>query len=182
VLNPVIDACLMAKANGTIDIERIDGITVTGGPLLKARADRPAVRAGREAQVSAQHAVAACLLFGRAGVAEFSDEAVSAPAVLALRAKVRPVAVDIAMPVESARVEFDMRGGEKHTVFIEDATGSAKKPLSRHDLERKFRGLAAYGCPGLDPEPLIGRLWSIEAAADVSNIMTVAGATKAGAK
>lgn len=174
VLNPVIDACLTAYRDGAIDTARVDHIIVTGGPLLKARADRPAVTTGREAQVSAQHAVAVSLLSGRAGVAEFSDRAVSEPAVLALRARVRPVEIDAGMPIESARVEFVMADGHRHIVSIATANGSADKPLSRRDLERKFCELAAYGCPTLEQQPLIDRLWGIEHAADIADVMAAA--------
>src|SRR5690606_38076912 len=81
VLNPVIDACLRARASGKLSLDRVAQVTLRGNPLLKARTDRPSIANGREAQVSAQHAVAVCLLHGTAGPADFSDAAVADPAI-----------------------------------------------------------------------------------------------------
>ncbi|CCV15315.1 exported hypothetical protein [Mesorhizobium sp. STM 4661] len=46
VLNPVIDACLTARANPNFSAGRIAEVVVRGAPLLKARADRPEVTHG----------------------------------------------------------------------------------------------------------------------------------------
>jgi 2-methylcitrate dehydratase PrpD len=174
VLNPVIDACLEAHHHPSFEPHGIESITVSGHPLLKARADRPAVASGREAQVSAQHAIAVSLLRGAAGVAEFSDEAVAAPDVRALRAKVVEVAVDTAMPIEGARLAISFVDGRTVDVAVDVATGSLAKPLSDADLTRKFETLAAYGCPELDAGVLLDRLWGLEAAPDAASVMTAA--------
>ena len=49
---------------------------VSGNPLLAARADRPNISTGRESQVSVQHAVAAALVTGKAGLDQFTDACV----------------------------------------------------------------------------------------------------------
>src|SRR5438552_1895313 len=58
VLFPVIDACLELRARHRPAPQRIAQIGVRGHPLLRERADRPAVETGREAKVSIQHSVA----------------------------------------------------------------------------------------------------------------------------
>ena len=83
VLFPVIDACLELRANPGLPLDAIAAITVEGHSLLRERADRPSVSTGREAQVSAQHSVAAALIHGAAGVAQFEDACVNSPDVLA---------------------------------------------------------------------------------------------------
>ena len=68
VLYPVIDACLELRArHPDVRPDAIADVTVEGHPLLRERADRPSVSTGREAQVSAQHSVAATLIHGVAG-------------------------------------------------------------------------------------------------------------------
>jgi 2-methylcitrate dehydratase PrpD len=141
---------------------------------LKARADRPNVTRGREAQVSAQHAVAVSLLRGSAGIADFSDEAVLAPDVLAFRTKVARIDVDPAIPVESVRLEIRTTDGATTRIDIEAATGSPRKPLTETDLERKFQALAAYGCPSLPTKPLIQLLWGLEGQADAADVIGAA--------
>ena len=124
----------------------LKSITLYGHPLLGQRADRPNVATGREAQVSAQHAVAVCLIHGRAGLEEFSDAAVSDARVQALRKKVSIVdAPDIA--VEGVRVVAERRDGSQETVVVEHALGTDARPLSDADLEEKCRSLAAFGAP-----------------------------------
>jgi 2-methylcitrate dehydratase PrpD len=173
VLNPVIDASLLAHASG-IAVGDIDRVSVIGNPLLKARADRPLVTSGREAQVSAQHAVAVSLLRGTAGIADFSDAAVAAEDVLSLRAKVAGIDIDPSMPVESARINIETNDGVVHTLTIEAATGSLRKPMSEDDLQRKFDALAAYGCPDLETTALVERLWGLEAISAAGCIMATA--------
>jgi 2-methylcitrate dehydratase PrpD len=171
VLHPVIDGCISAREQKDFSVEAVDSVTVIGSPLLKRRAERPNVTIGREAQISLQHAVAVTLLRGAPSVPDFSDASVNAPDVLALRARVTPIEVDAAMSDQSVRVIVRLRGKKPIEVDVKEPTGSLARPLSDADIERKFRRLAAYGCPGLDPSPLIDRLWSIESAADVAEIM-----------
>jgi 2-methylcitrate dehydratase PrpD len=173
VLNPVIDACLDLRAERPLPAAAIRAITVSGHPLLRQRADRPAVTSGREAQVSAQHAVAVALIDGRAGVAEFTDARVRAADVLDLRARVS-VREEAGIPVEAARLEIELVSGETIRRFVPAARGSAARPLSDAELEAKFRTLAAHGCPGFDPSPLIAALWAIETAPDAAAVIRMA--------
>lgn len=174
VLNPVIDACLAARAKPDFSADRIAEVVVRGAPLLKARADRPEVTTGREAQVSAQHAVAVSLLRGRAGAEEFSDAAVNDRQVKALRAKVRSVEVDAGTPVEAAHVSIRYADGSSVEVTEEVATGSLARPMSDSALREKFAALAHYGCPSLAMAPLADTLWSLADLTDAGALMALA--------
>ena len=174
VLNPVIDACLAARAAPTFALDRIADIVVRGAALLKARADRPDVTTGREAQVSAQHAVAVCLLRGKAGVADFNDAAVSDPQVRALRAKVRAVEIDVAAPVEAAHVSIRHVDGTSLDVSEMAATGSLARPMTDAALREKFAALARYGCPALDAAALAEKLWALSELGDAGAVMALA--------
>jgi 2-methylcitrate dehydratase PrpD len=173
VLNPVIDACLELRRRHAVRPERIRRAVVRGNPLLAARADRPNVTTGSEAQVSAQHSVAASLLWGEAGVAQFSDAAVRDPAMLAIRSKV-VVEQDPAIPVEAAIVAIESIDGATATVTIDHAKGSLAHPLSDAEIEAKFRALVAHGGSGIDPDPLIEALWSLDHMEDVSGVLRLA--------
>jgi 2-methylcitrate dehydratase PrpD len=174
VLNPVIDAALAARADPAFAIDSIESIRVSGHPLLKARADRPSVTSGREAQVSAQHAIAVALLRGTAGAADFSDAAVSSPAVMALRNKVAGVDVDAASSIGAARLTVTLAGGAAVDVRIGLATGSRGKPLSDADVVAKFEALAAFGCPDVDTARLSMQLWRLQSAPDAGAVMAAA--------
>lgn len=173
VLNPVIDAVLTLREQNHVPPDRITGIRVLGHPLLGERADRPSVTTGREAQVSAQHAVAVAWLDGRAGVTEFSDARVGASDVLALRSKVS-VVQEAGHSVDGARVEITLVDGTVLDHVVRAARGSTDNPLPDAEISEKFRVLAAYGCPGFDPEPLLAALWRLDEAPDAGRVIAMA--------
>jgi 2-methylcitrate dehydratase PrpD len=172
VLHPVIDACLELRPK-VGEPQRIERISVKGHPLLRERADRPAVTVGREAQVSLQHSAAVAFLFGAAGVKEYSDACVNDPAVLALRRKVE-AEDDATIPADAAIVAVRTATGEMLTAHVAHARGSLARPLSDRELEAKFRDLAAYGAPGIDAGRLIEGIWAIDRTQNVAELMRIA--------
>ncbi len=169
VLNPVIEAALGIAQRPDFDPAAVMRATVKGHALLAERADRALPAEGREAQVSAQHAVAVSLLHGRAGLAEFSDQAVADHDNIALRDRVR-VIVDPALPVGAAEVEVELESGERITHRVDQARGDRARPLTDEDIWAKLRDLAAFGLPEFDPEPLIGALRSLPQDKDASQL------------
>lgn len=176
VLNPVIQACLELHHQFMVmagKVESIEFIELTGNPLLRQRTDRPAIRTGRESQVSAQHAVGVSLMRGKAGLAEFSDQAVNDVAVRALSEKLRFID-DASMSVDAVKVSFKMRDQAVSEVEVAHAKGSLADPLSDFDLEQKLRELAAYGKNGYQAQALIEQIWAIEKMTDVGQLMLLA--------
>jgi hypothetical protein len=173
VLNPVIEACIGLSQHPELvrqGLEAIERIELIGHPLLRQRTDRPNVTTGRESQVSAQHAVAVALTRGKAGLAEFSDQAVADASLRILGRKVAFVD-DASFVVEAATVKLHLRGGQRLEVAIDIARGARGKPLSDQDIENKVRTLCEYGGSGCNPEPLIEAVWSMDRAADVGQLM-----------
>jgi 2-methylcitrate dehydratase PrpD len=172
VLHPVVDACLELRAK-IGDSQRIDRVLVKGHPLLRERADRPAVTTGREAQVSLQHSVAVAFLFGAAGVEQYTDACVNDPAVLALRRKVA-AEDDASIPADAAVVSVRTTTGELVSAHVAHARGSIARPLSDRELEAKFRDLAAFGAPAVDAERLIGAIWTLDQRDDTGALLALA--------
>src|SRR5258708_11226700 len=107
VIHPVLDCVLdWRRDNPRAVVERV---VVRGNPLLQLRTDRPNVSTGRESQVSVQHAVAAALVAGKAGVDQFTDACVNDPAVQALRRKVT-VEVDPTCRTVAVAAEISANG------------------------------------------------------------------------
>src|SRR5580693_6580873 len=167
VIHPVLDCVLDWRSANPAAV--VGKVIATGNPLLAARADRPDISTGREAQVSTQHAVAAALVTGKAGVDEFTDACVNDPKVLALRGKVT-VLRDEAFPTTSAAVEITTADGKVHKVAQAAARGSADNPMSDRDLEDKLRTAVANAIAGRDIEPLIGAIWQLDAREDISGL------------
>jgi 2-methylcitrate dehydratase PrpD len=174
VIHPVLDCILdWRRANPAAVVEKV---TVTGNPLLAVRTDRPHISSGREAQVSTQHAVAAALLRGKAGIEEFTDACVNDPAVAALRGKVQ-VRRDETFKTTSAAAEIVTADGRVHKVTQRAARGSAENPMRDQDLEDKLRMAAKDAIPGKDVAPLIEAIWQLDRSEDISGLapLTVPG-------
>jgi 2-methylcitrate dehydratase PrpD len=148
-------------------------VVVRGNPLLAVRTDRPDISTGRESQVSVQHAVAAALVTGKAGVEQFTDECVRDPRVQALRGKVE-VQRDDAFSTIAAAVEISTADGAVHKMSQAAARGSDVNPLSDADLEQKLRTSAAAWDPRYDAGPLIAAVWALDQSADVSALASMA--------
>jgi len=176
VLNPVIEACLELASHpriaegGWADIARIE---LTGHPLLRQRADRPDITTGRQSQVCAQHAVAVTLLRGRAGLAEFSDDAVANDDVRALGGKLT-FRDDAAMSVDAVMVRIEFGHGLVLEREIEAARGSLAKPLEDGEIEDKLRALCRYGGVNIDVERLIEAVWTLDQTKDAACVIRLA--------
>ena len=170
VLHAVIDCCLELRSLPEFAGGQIDEVIVRGHPLLGQRTNRPRVTTGREAQVSAQHAVAVSLLTGKAGLAEFSDAAVAAPSNRDLASKVR-IEDRPEMSIEAAEVELVLAGGRRLVRRLENARGGEARRLSDRELETKLRDLVAFGGAGVDPDAIIAAVWRLELDGDAGKLM-----------
>ncbi|HEY3796470.1 MAG TPA: MmgE/PrpD family protein [Bradyrhizobium sp.] len=171
VIHPVLDCVLdWRRDHPAAEVARV---VVRGNPLLGVRADRPNASTGRESQVSVQHAVAAALMTGQAGIAQFTDACVRDPRILALRSKVEVVR-DEAFSTIAAAVDITTADGNVHRTSQSAARGSDVNPMSDRDLEEKLRKAAN----GWDTEhniaPLIEAIWTLDQSVDVSGLASLA--------
>jgi 2-methylcitrate dehydratase PrpD len=127
VLHALIDACLEHREKLRI----AQSIQVHLSPLAVERTDRPEPRNAIEARLSAQHAVAVALLYGEAGLAQFSDAAAVGDEVQALRRRIA-VAADPSLDKMAARIRADGAAIE----------APASRPMDDARLEAKFARLS----------------------------------------
>jgi 2-methylcitrate dehydratase PrpD len=166
VLNSVIDATLELRNAHGLTVEDIERVTVRGNALLLARADRPNVGNERDAKVSIQHSVAVAMLYGRAGVTQYSEPTVSLGDVKALRAKVVAELAADAKPLSAEIIVKTRQGRELRSQSL-NPRGSLDNPMSDADIEAKVRDLAGFGGAGCDIERIIETAWKLETLADV---------------
>ena len=161
VMHAVIDACLALREQHALTPETIESVVVSGDQLLLDRGDRP-VHNERDSRVSIHHCAAVSLLFGAAGVREFSEAVVQDPAVVALRGRIR-ARLDAQSPRGAARVIVRTADGRQFETTIEHPRGSQQRPLSNQDLEAKLRAQAGLcGFPGSTDE-IIAAVWKLDA-------------------
>ena len=152
--------------------EAVERAVARGNPLLSDRTDRPDISTGRESQVSVQHALAAALVLGRAGLDQFTDACARDPAVIAMRRKVEVIR-DPAIATIAAQVELWTTDGKQHSLSTPAARGSPSNPMSDRDIEDKLRTVADAWRPGHDVRPLIEAVWTLEQSSDVSTLLAL---------
>ena len=171
VIHPVLDCVLdWRRDHAAAEVTRV---VVRGNPMLAHRTDRPEISTGRESQVSVQHAVAAALVHGSAGLDQFTDACVGDPRVRALRGKVE-VLRDEAFSTIAAAVEITTADGVVHRLSQSATRGSDINPMSDRDLEAKLRASAAAWNPKADVKPLIDAVWALDDSDDVSRLASLA--------
>jgi 2-methylcitrate dehydratase PrpD len=169
VIHPVLDCVLdWRREHPAAEVTRV---VVRGNPLLAHRTDRPDISTGRESQVSVQHAVAAGLTHGEAGLEQFTDACVNDPAMAALRRKIEVVR-DGSFSTIAAGVEITTSDGAVHRLSQTAARGSDANPMSDRDLEQKLKTAAAS--LSLDATQLIDAVWGLDKSADASGLASLA--------
>ncbi|QEL66258.1 hypothetical protein OTERR_27820 [Oryzomicrobium terrae] len=115
-------------------------------------------------------------VYGKAGLEEFRDHALSDPRVAAFRAKVRMALdpeVDGAYPRRwLGRVEVTTLDGRTLRGALDEPKGDPGNPLSRAELEDKARRLARFSGAASEAEAsaLIARVWSLHEASSVASL------------
>jgi 2-methylcitrate dehydratase PrpD len=174
VIHPVIDGMIQLRNEHNLAPGDIASIDVYVHPLVLELTGKTRPQVGLEGKFSVYHSAAVALIDGDAGEAQYSDERVRDPAVVALRDKVK-AHVERDMPEDAARLVVRLVDGRTLEKKIEHAVGSLECPMTDADLERKFRGLVVpqKGLPLA--ERLIERIWRLEEMIDVGDLpaMTV---------
>ena len=112
------------------------------------------------AQMNAHYTSAVKLLDGDVFVEQFAESRLADPRVMSLIERIR-VAHDPVFDAGGAgsrhavRVEAELTNGKTWTENVEQRRGSSRFPLTRADIERKFRGLAKAALPQASTEKII---------------------------
>jgi 2-methylcitrate dehydratase PrpD len=170
VIHPFLDCVLDWRRGHASDT--IERVVLRGNPLLSDRTDRPDISTGAESQVSVQHAVAAALVLGQAGLDQFTDGCARDPAVVEMRHRIEVVR-DGAIPTIAAEVELRTTDGRTHRLSMAAARGSPANPMSDRDIEEKLRTIAGSSRPDYDVEPLIAAIWALDRSADAASVLAL---------
>ncbi len=170
VIHPFLDVVLDWRRRHPDDA--IERVVLRGNPLLSDRTDRPDISTGAESQVSVQHAVAAALVLGQAGLAQFTDACARDPAVVAMRRRIAVVR-DPAIPTIAAQVELCTADGRTHRLSTPAARGSPANPMSDGDVEEKLRTVVGSWQPGYDVAPLIAAIWALDRSDDAARVLAL---------
>ena len=114
---------------------------------------------------------------GSAGIGDFTEEALRDAELRAFSEKVEMVLdeeVDAAYPRRwIGVVEIETSDGGRFTSRVEVPKGDPGNTLSREELEKKARNLAAYGggASGEEMDQIVARIWSLDEETDVRDLL-----------
>jgi 2-methylcitrate dehydratase PrpD len=169
VMHAVVDACLALRRDHVVAAADIAEIIVSGDQLLLDRGDRT-VANDRDARVSIHHCAAVSLLFGAAGLKEFSEATVHDPAVVALRARTQ-ARLDPGSPRGAATATLRTTDGRTLEATVLHARGSTEYPLSDQEIEAKVRELARYGGFRGPIDDVIAAVWQLDTMATIAPLI-----------
>ncbi|HEY5273178.1 MAG TPA: MmgE/PrpD family protein [Acidimicrobiales bacterium] len=147
VAHPAIEAAVNLHGRFGDDVDAIDEVLVTCNPLVPELMGRATATTGLEARFCAIHGVSVGLLYGRGGLAEFSDEKAVDARVVKLRGKTK-LMPDSSCPRDAATVTVVWMDGRSEVSEVLQAAGSLERPLSDEALLSKFTSLVEPVLPG----------------------------------
>jgi 2-methylcitrate dehydratase PrpD len=140
VVHAAIDGCIQLKREHDLRPDDIERVELSTSPLVPELTGKKTPRNGLEGKFSVYHAAAVALVHGAAGEAQFADDVVRDPRVIAVRDRVSVTASPSVRKLE-AHVTIRLRNGTLLEKHVEHALGTVERPMSDRDLEEKFLNL-----------------------------------------
>lgn len=172
VTHPALDAAIALAHACNRGAEEILSIDVDCHPLVIELTGNPAPATGLEGRFSTAHGVAAALLRGRAGPAEYTDESVGDPAVAALRDRVT-LTPNHARARDSAAITLTYQGGKRTRHEVTHARGSLLRPLTDDELAEKFMD-GAFPVLGNRAEQLLQAILDMGEGGSLTRVLALA--------
>ena len=137
VIHPMIEATLEIAQELNTVAEAVARVEIIANPAAMALCYRRHPKDEMEGHVSLYHWVAAALARGKAGIPEGADQAITDPAIRALRDRI-DVTNDPAMPHDGADVTVRLSNGASAARRVRSCIGSRGRPMTDAELDQKF--------------------------------------------
>jgi len=170
-----IDAARAIRARVALTPEAVEAVRCHVHPLVLKVANQVAPRTGLEAKFSVAFCAATGLVRGEAGEGEFTERSVQDAAVARVMARVTPEP-DVSLGVGAARMTVRLADGRVLEERVAAARGTAENPLTREELEAKFRRLAEVVLPAERVARLTAALRELGGLRDVAELAALAAA------
>ena len=149
--HPSVEAAIhMRERVKSTDVVEIDIKTYD---LAVAGHDHTDIAGSYSAKMSIPYATAAGLLYGKAGLQEFTEDVVRGEEIMALTRKVKVEADDelskVFPGIQAAVVTIKTKAGE-YTKRVDYPKGEPENPLTDQEFKERYDGLMTYG--GVSPE------------------------------
>ena len=162
--HPAIDATLDMRNDLNLKPEQIEHIEVHTYKLAVGSHDHTQIRGISSAKLSTPYSVALALVKGSAGYADYNEANLDDDNIKVLTRKVKVIEDENltaqSPAVRGAKVIIYLKNGKSYESPCLYPKGEPEHPLTKEELEAKFRGLAMYG--GLtqaDCDEVIASIW-----------------------
>jgi len=170
VNHPTIDGAIQIHNEHHPAAESIRSVRLRVAPLVLDLCNQQNITRGLQGKFSVYHGAAIGLVRGKAGIREYTDEAVNDAAIKRVRESATAVG-DPSLTEDQAEIEVALNSGEKLTRFVEKSLGNIHRPLTNGQLEEKFRDQAVLALPAEQVEHIIELCWRIDQLADVNELV-----------
>ncbi len=149
--HPAVEAAIHLRSD--VKLEDVEEIQIRTYDLAVAGHDHTDIPGSYSAKMSIPYATAAGLIYGKAGLQEFSEEAVRGIEILELTKKVKVEADDALSKVfpgiQAAVVTIRTKDGE-YTDRVDFPKGEPENPLDDEEFRSRYDGLMEYA--GIEAE------------------------------
>jgi 2-methylcitrate dehydratase PrpD len=180
VNHPSIDGAIELHHAHRIDPGAIAAVRLRVAPLVMDLCNQQNITRGLQGKFSVYHGAAVGLVRGKAGLQEYTDEAVNDPQVKRVREHTTAVG-DPTVTEDQAHIEVELENGQTISRFVEASLGNLRRPMTDRQLEQKFRDQAVLALPAEQVEALIALCWRIDQLDDVGELIRAAVPATAGA-
>jgi 2-methylcitrate dehydratase PrpD len=170
VNHPTIDGAVRLHDVHQIDPAAITRVRLRVAPLVLDLCNQQDITVGLQGKFSVYHNAAIALVRGRAGLQEYSDEAVNDPQVKRVRELTRAVG-DPSITEDQAHIEVELSDGQRLACFVEKSLGNLNRPMTDRQLDAKFRDQAVLALRPPQIESLLNLCWRIDEIEDVNELV-----------
>jgi 2-methylcitrate dehydratase PrpD len=170
VNHPTIDGAIQLHQEHRLAPGSVRAVRLRVAPLVLDLCNQKNLTRGLQGKFSVYHNAAIGLVRGRAGLDEYTDEAVHDPEVKRVRENTT-AAADPSLTEDQAALEVDLTDGRTLRAFVEQSLGNINKPLSDRQLDAKFLAQAVRALPGPQADESLALCWKIAELADVRELV-----------
>jgi 2-methylcitrate dehydratase PrpD len=141
-----VDAILKIRKENRFDLEAIVEINVEGLPVLSTVLIHHNPQTSLEAKFSMEFCVSAAFIFGQLGIPQLEEKSIFDPQVRHLMGKVKVLPDDEMEEVSKKqdvlspiRLRVKLKDGREISETVLEAKGSPSHPMSREEINNKFR-------------------------------------------
>jgi 2-methylcitrate dehydratase PrpD len=171
VNHPAIDACIQLHDEHGIAPGDVAALRLHVAPLVIDLCGKTDIHVGLEGKFSVVHGAAVGLVRGRAGLREYTDEAVDDPDVKAVRERATREADDPTVTEDGVHVELELTDGRLLEKRLTASLGNLQRPLTDEQLSAKFRDQATLAISPEQAEQALELSWRVDALDDVAELV-----------